>query len=817
MAPLALVLAAAQAVLLPRLLVAAQTVTTLAGGAQEGTLSGALDGGALTALFNDPRGVTAASGVVYVADTLNNRVCAVLPNQTSATLAGGGASGSQPGFGDGVGSAALFQMPTGIAADASGAVFVADTANHRLRVIFANRSVATVAGGGSLGSADGVGTAAQFNSPSGIALGAAGALFVADSGNNKIRLVFPANRTVFTFAGSGAAGSANGVGALALFNGPAGVGVAASGLVYVADTLNNKVRVIFANRSVANLAGGGSGGTSAGAVDGIGSSGLFDQPLSVTVVESLGTVIVADTNNNKIRAIHPANRSVVTLAGGSSSGSVAGSVNGQGTSALFNLPGAVGVDALGTLFVADSSNHKIRFFAQGASVATYIGGGMTSQWGVSDGVGSSALFLIPRSTAVGPGGLVYVADSGNHLIRAVYPNRTVVTIAGGLTAGSANGVGASALFNSPSGVAASALGVVYVADAANHKVRIVFPNRTVATLAGGGVSGAQSGSNNGFGAGALFLAPRGVAADASGAVHVADGGNNKIRSVSPSGMVVTLAGGAASGTVAGASDGIGSSALFSQPSAVAVDAVGTVFVADSNNHRIRAIFTNRTVITLAGSVQGSANGLGASALFFIPNGLAVGAHGIVYVADYGNNKIRAVLPNRSVVTVAGGGASGTAGGSADGAAASALFFRVYGVAVDAAGVLYVADETHRVRQVHPPLCPPGAVLPAGALACQPCPPGTASAAPGAASCAQCPGGHACPAGSASWARLNCGLGFYCPEGSAAPLPCPAAVPPAGGWGALRVQGPAFLVETARCLGHCFWNSSASDGGALSTC
>jgi hypothetical protein len=283
-------------------------------------------------------------------------------------------------------------------------------------------------------------------------------------------------------------------------------------------------------------------------------------------------------------------------------------------------------------------------------------------------------------------------------------------------------------------------------------------------------------------------------------------------------MVVTLAGGSTSGTLAGSSDGVGSSALFSQPSAVAVDSLGTVFVADSANHRIRAVFVNRTVVTLAGSVQGSANGVGASALFFIPNGIAVGPHGVLFVADYGNHRVRALLPNRTVITVAGGGASGTAAGTADGTATSALFFRVYGLSADAAGSLYVADETHRVRQVHPLLCPPGAFLPAGDLACRPCAPGTFSGAPGAAFCAQCPGGHACPAGSSSWARLNCGLGNFCPEGSAAPLPCPTAVPPAGGWGALRVQGPAFLVDTARCVNHCFWNFSHSDGGgALSTC
>lgn len=136
--------------------------------------------------------------------------------------------------------------------------------------------------------------------------------------------------------------------------------------------------------------------------------------------------------------------------------------------------------------------------------------------------------------------------------------------------------------------------------------------------------------------------------------------------------------------------------------------------------------------------------------------------------------------------------------------------------------MYVADAgNNKVRAIAPPPpCPAGSHTPPGTLQCTPCPGGAFSASPASTACTACPGGHACPPGSASWARLNCGRGNYCPDGSAAPIPCPALLPPAGGgWGALRVQGPAFLVETARCLSHCFWNSSAADGsgGALSTC
>jgi hypothetical protein len=112
------------------------------------------------------------------------------------------------------------------------------------------------------------------------------------------------------------------------------------------------------------------------------------------------------------------------------------------------------------------------------------------------------------------------------------------------------------------------------------------------------------------------------------------------------------------------------------------------------------------------------------------------------------------------------------------------------------------------------LCPAGSYSAAGASSCSPCTPGTFSSLPGTATCRSCPGGHYCPAGTSLWADFNCGRGSFCPDGSSAPLPCPSEVPPSGGWGALQVQGPAFLVETALCLGHCFWDASAD---ALSKC
>ena len=285
--------------------------------------------------------------------------------------------------------------------------------------------------------------------------------------------------------------------------------------------------------------------------------------------------------------------------------------------------------------------------------------------------------------------------------------------------------------------------------------------------------------------------------------------------------VITLAGGSTTGTLSGSVNGVGSRALFNQPFSVAVDSSGIVYVADFGNQKIRAIYPNRAVITLAGgsttgTLPGSVNGVGSSALFNQPLGIAVDSSGIVYVADYNNHKIRAIYPNQTVITLAGGNATGTVQGSVDGVGSSALFFRARGVAVDSSGIVYVADKNnHKIRAIYPVTCLPGSYRPA--LTCLQCPSGTFSNS-GSTSCDQCPGGHVCPAGTSSWARLNCGRGNYCPDGSGIPIPCPYQVPPSGGWGVLQVQGPAFLVETAHCLNHCFWNfTSGGDGGVLSRC
>ena len=286
-------------------------------------------------------------------------------------------------------------------------------------------------------------------------------------------------------------------------------------------------------------------------------------------MDSSGNITVADSANHQIRKITPAGV-VTTLAGNGT----AGSTDGTGTGAQFSSPGGVTVDLSGNVYVADTNNHTIRKVTAAGGVTTLAGNSTTS--GSADGAGTAAQFFHPSGVALDASGNIYVADSGNHLIRRVSPLGVVTAIAGSGLAGTADGTGTAAQFNNPTGVAVDSSGNIVIADTGSHTIRQMTPAGVVTTVAGlPGYTGSQDGANP------LFNRPQGVATDAAGNIYVADTSNHTLRKISTSGQTTTIGG---SALVPGSAEGT-TLARFNQPVGIAVDAYGNLRVSDAN-HRI---------------------------------------------------------------------------------------------------------------------------------------------------------------------------------------------------------------------------------------
>jgi sugar lactone lactonase YvrE len=319
--------------------------------------------------------------------------------------------------------------------------------------------------------------------------------------------------------------------------------------------------------------------------------------------------------------------------------------------------------------------------------------GQASVSGTANGVGTNAQFNDPAGLTADPAGNLYLADTRNHVIRRIGTNGAVTTFAGQMgVAGSGNGTGTQARFNTPSGIAIDTAGFLFVTDTGNHTVRKITPAGVVSTIAGGA---GQSGFTDALGPAARFNSPLGIAVAANGSLYVADCGNHLIRAISTSGGVTTLAG---TPETWGSADGVGAAARFNGPVGLALDQQGHLFVSDANNHTIRKIIPGGIVSTWAGApgIDGSTNGDRGIARFAKPAELVFDTRGNLLVADSFNHVIRSISPDGLVSTVTGLPGSR---GSSDGVNGQGRLFNPYGIAIGPDGALWVADTYNELIRV----------------------------------------------------------------------------------------------------------------------
>jgi sugar lactone lactonase YvrE len=452
------------------------------------------------------------------------------------------------------------------------------------------------------------------------------------------------------------------LGVSASFPAPQGVVADAKGDIYFsADTCVFKVTTAG---NLTRLAGTGHAGNSGDG--GPASSAQLAGPAGLAI-DATGNLYIADRVSGAIRKV-AVNGTITTVAGG------------------FNNPWGIVVDAGGYLYAAESGNNVVRKMAPNGTVTTVAGNG-TAGYSGDGGQATLAQLSQPLGLALDADGNLYIADNGNNRVREV-----------AAADGSIATVAILAQLAGPIGVAVDAWGALYIADNGNNLIRAVAADGTITTLAGTGTGG--YGGDGGYATHAALWRPYGVALDAAGTLYIADTLNNRIRRVDAANIITTVAG---NGAAYAGDGGPATQSRLWFPEAVAADSAGNFYVADGNANAIRRVATDGTITTVAGTGAWGYSGDGgraAGARLAYPEGVAVSAAGILYIADSDNNRVRKVALNGVITTVAG---SGTAGYSGDGGPATgARLSSPFGLAVDSAGALYIADKAnHRIRKVSP--------------------------------------------------------------------------------------------------------------------
>lgn len=592
--------------------------------------------------------------------------------------------------------AALF-APNGLAFDSSGNMIIADTGHHRVRKISAlTGTITTIAGNGYGGYSgdNGPGTSAKLNTPTSVAIDANDNVYVADSGNHRIRRIAP-DGTIITVAGTGTAGyNSDGISATsALLYEPQAVAIDSNNDLYIADLNNHRIRKVTKSTGIISTVAGqaGSGGFSGDGAQATSATLQFPYGIALDASDNL---YIADTANNRIRKVTAATGVISTVAGNGTLG-----FEGDGnlaTSAKIGFVRGLSVDSAGNIFIADYSNNRIRKVTAATGNISTVAGSSQSGFGGDGNLATLASLSTPYDVKVDSSGNLYIADSENHRIRKVtIATSNISTVAGVGLSGFAGdgGPATSARLNTPYGVEFDSDGNLYVADADNGRIRKITPSGTITTVAGGG-----GGSDGVLATVAYIGGPHDVAFDPAGNMYITEAYSHVIRKVDKiTGLISTYAG---TGLTTPTNDGLDRLATnINNPMSLAFDASGNLYYSEYSGHKVRKISsTTGLVTTVAGtgtSGAGTDGVAGSASKLAFPASIEFDSHGDLFIADVYNHSIRKVNMTTGVITTIAGDGNYSYSGDG-GQAVNATLGAPTGLAFDAADNLYITEAFNSV-------------------------------------------------------------------------------------------------------------------------
>ncbi|MVM31720.1 hypothetical protein GO755_16855 [Spirosoma sp. HMF4905] len=663
----------------------AQIITTVAGSNLKG------DGGpATTACLNNPSGVAVdKNGAVYIADQGNNRIRKVPINGIITTVAGNGYSGGRISGDGGPATATFLTGATSVVVDDSGNLYISEQYTSHIRKVSTNGIIKTIAGNGRASNPFEVGdglaaTDASLAYPAGIALDAAGNLYIADQYNNRIRKI-DSHGIITTVAGDGNRSSVvlgdGGDATHASLDTPTGVAVDKAGTIYIVDTGHYRVRKVDSKGIITTI------------------EANLRNPTSVAV-DDTGNLYIADSWSGLVRKI--STTGVISTVAGNGSNNY-GEDGTLATETSLANPVGVTLDANGNLYITLQYGNRIRKVSTDGIITTVAGNGYSSFSG-DGGLATAASLYNPFSVATDSNDNLYITDLFNHRIRKVSSNGIITTVAGNGSSGFSGdgGLATAATLAGAYNVIVDGTGTIYIADLFNHRIRKVSASGIITTIAGNGSSGFSG--DDGPATEASLNKPASVALDRLGNLYIADLDNHRIRKIATDGIITTVVGNGVAGF--SGDGGAATAASLNSPANVLVDSNNNLYIADQYDHRIRKVSASGIITTVAGNGSSGFSGdggLATAANLNNPTGLALDRLGNLYIADLYNHRIRKVSSDGIITTVVGSDSIDSGGDG--GLATAASLIEPSGVALDRYGNLYIADEggiDYRIRKVSVP-------------------------------------------------------------------------------------------------------------------